>query len=146
MTMRYRSTNTVQKLAILGVVFATFAGAASAQCVVGRLRSAAGANPAAIQAAVDQFRADLGPNNGVGKSFTSGRREINWDGVPEGAAEPNSFPPDFFNFRSPRGAMFTSTAPPDPNNPFVQPMAVSSSPASGVPLRFGNINPTYSNE
>ena len=29
-----------------------------------------------IQAAVDQFRAHLGPNNGIGGSFTSGRREI----------------------------------------------------------------------
>src|SRR5215213_6780801 len=53
--------------------------------------SATGANPAAIQATVDGFRSTLGPNNGVGGAFTSGRREINWDGVPDGFAAPNNF-------------------------------------------------------
>ena len=51
------------------------------------VREAAGANAAAIQAAVDQFRADLGgANNGntVGTQ-PSGRREINWDGGGAGA-------------------------------------------------------------
>src|SRR5215510_8978240 len=56
-------------------------------------RTAAGANPAAIQATVDQFRADLGgSNNGVGGSFTSGRREINWDGVSDAFSAPNFLP------------------------------------------------------
>jgi hypothetical protein len=45
-----------------------------------------GTLPAAITDTVDAFRAALGgglnPNNPV--SFTSGRREINWDGVPDG--------------------------------------------------------------
>ena len=60
-------------------------------------RLGSGANPAAIQTAVDQFRADLGGvNNGVGNSFTTGRREINWDGLPDGFAEPNLLPPNFF--------------------------------------------------
>ena len=51
------------------------------------VREAAGANAAAIQAAVDQFRADLGgANNGnaVGTQ-PAGRREINWDGGGAGA-------------------------------------------------------------
>ena len=135
-----------QKLTAIIFLMMGLVRAASAQCDVGSLRSAAGSNAAAIQASVDQFRSDLGPNNGVGKSFTTGRREINWDGVPEGSSAPNFLAPDFFNFRSPRGAMFTSTAAPDPNNPFLQPMAVSSSPASGVPLRFGDINPQYTTE
>jgi hypothetical protein len=125
-------------------VFITFilVAAAWAQCD----EDAAGNGPADIQTAVDQFRTHLGPNNGVGGSFTTGRREINWDGVPDGAAAPNPLSPDFFNFHSPRGAMFTSAAQPDVNGPFLQPVAVSSTPASGVPLRFGNINPTYTNE
>jgi hypothetical protein len=120
----------------------TLATAAWAQCDA----DAAGRQPSDIQAAVDQFRAHLGPNNGIGGSFTSGRREINWDGVPDGASEPHSLSPDFFNFLSPRGAMFTSTAQPDVNGPLLQPVAVSSSPASGVALRFGNINPQYATE
>jgi hypothetical protein len=46
------------------------------------VREAAGANPAAIQASVDQFRTDLGgPNNGnAAGTQPGGRREINWDG------------------------------------------------------------------
>jgi len=110
-------------------------------------RAAFGNNPAAIQAAVDQFRADLGPlNPNVRQSFTSGRREINWDGVPDGASAPNFLAADFFNFNSPRGTMYTSTAGPNFAGGPVQPFQVSSSTASGVPLRFGNINPQYTTE
>jgi hypothetical protein len=43
---------------------------------------ASGATPADIQTAVDAFRNFLGTNNGVGGTFPTGRREINWDGVP----------------------------------------------------------------
>lgn len=53
---------------------------------------ASGASPAAIQAKVDEFRAALGALNGVGGSFASGRREINWDGVPSGFSAPNLLP------------------------------------------------------
>jgi hypothetical protein len=75
------------------------------------LRSDSGANAAAIQAEVDQFRADLGgANNGTGGTFPSGRREINWDGVPDSNAEPNNLPFNFFNVTSPRGAVFQSAA------------------------------------
>lgn len=70
------------------------------------VRTASGANPAAIQATVDQFRADLGgANNGVGGHFTSGRREINWDGVPDSFSAPNFLPVNFFNANSPRGVV-----------------------------------------
>lgn len=73
-----------------------------AQTPVGR--RAAGATPADIQGAIDQFRTDLGgANNGIGNTFTTGRREINWDGVPDAFAQPNNLPPDFFNVNSPRG-------------------------------------------
>jgi hypothetical protein len=110
-------------------------------------RAAAGANVAAIQNAVDQFRADLGglnPNNA--SVFKNGRREINWDGVANGASAPNNILPDFFNFNSPRGVIFSSTAGPFVQGTQAQPFQVSSSAASGVPVRFGNINPTYTNE
>jgi hypothetical protein len=42
--------------------------------------------------------------------------------------------------------MFTSTAGPFVNGTNALPFQISSNTASGVPVRFGNINPTYSNE
>ncbi|MCY7374478.1 MAG: VCBS repeat-containing protein [Pyrinomonadaceae bacterium] len=104
------------------------------------IRSAAGANAAAIQATVDQFRADLGgalnPNNG--QSFTNGRREINWDGVPDTLSSPNNLPANFFNSNSPRGAVFTTACG---NATF----RVSSTTASGTPVRFGELDASYTN-
>jgi hypothetical protein len=105
------------------------------------LRVGAGANAAAIQTAVDQFRTDLGgPNNGVGGSFSTGRREINWDGVADSFSEPNALPYNFFNVNSPRGLVFHSIANIGGNHQF----RVSASAASGTAVRFGNIDPTYS--
>lgn len=99
------------------------------------VRSATGADPASIQAAVDSFRADLGdPANAPGPAQPSGRREINWDGVPDSVAAPNQLPPDFFNTKSPRGVVFTT-----PGSGF----EVSANDGAG-PVRFGDINPTYS--
>ncbi len=101
------------------------------------VRTASGANAAAIQATVDQFRNDLGPlNPNVAMTFPTGRREINWDGVPDGFSAPNNLPPNFFNVNSPRGAVFTS---PCSTGQF----RVSSTAASGVPVRFGDIDPSY---
>ena len=95
------------------------------------LRRAAGATPADIQTAVDQFRTDLGgANNGVGGSTTTGRREINWDAVPVAVSSPNSFPADFFNVNSPRGAVFST-------------IGGGGFQVSGTPPRFGNFNPAY---
>ena len=69
---------------------------------------ASGATPADIQAAVDGFRnfGDFGTNNGVGGTFPHGRREINWDGVPDARSAPNLLPANFFNSNSPRGVVF----------------------------------------
>ncbi len=47
---------------------------------------ASGASPSDILATVNAFRTFLGANNGVGGSFPDGRREINWDGVPDAFA------------------------------------------------------------
>jgi hypothetical protein len=63
--------------------------------------AAAGLTSADIQGAVDEFWSFLGANNGVGGTFTGGRREINWDGVPDGVAAPNNLPANFFNKNSP---------------------------------------------
>lgn len=70
------------------------------------VREAAGADAAAIQAAVDAFRTDLGgANNGnTAGSQPSGRREINWDGG--GAAANVTLDPSPMTRFSARGATF----------------------------------------
>jgi hypothetical protein len=73
----------------------------------------------------------LNPN--VAGSFASGRREINWDGVPDAFAAPNTLPANFFNVNSPRGVVFTT-----PGTGF----QVSAN--AGPFVRFDNLNPTYS--
>ncbi len=97
--------------------------------------SSSGINAAAIQGQVDAFRANLGAlNPNVAGSFGSGRREINWDGVPNAFSAPNNLPANFFNVNSPRGAVFSSSA----GNAF----QVSAN--EGIaPVRFGNIEPQY---
>src|SRR6266496_5403915 len=97
--------------------------------------SGTGANPAGIQAIVDTFRTTLGLlNPNVVGSFGSGRREINWDGVPDALSAPNNLPANFFNVNSPRGVVFST-----PGTGF----QVSAN-AGVAPVRFDNINPTYS--
>jgi hypothetical protein len=94
------------------------------------VRKAAGANAAAIQGAVDQFRTDLGgPSNGnaVGTQ-PAGRREINWDGG--GATAPSAvFPTPMPTFQA-RGATFIT-----PGSGFS---------ISGLPTpEFAELNPSY---
>lgn len=98
----------------------------------------AGANPAQIQAGVDNFRNTLGAlNPNQPGSLGSGRREINWDGVPPAFRSPNDMPPDFFNVNSPRGAVFST-----PGTGFQ--ISGDDDPATGVnEARFGNINSLY---
>lgn len=96
--------------------------------------SAGGANPAAIQSTVDAYRNSLGPlNANVAGSFGSGRREINWDGVPDALAAPSNLPANFFNSNSPRGVVFST-----PGAGF----QVSANAAAGA-VEFGNINAGY---
>lgn len=99
--------------------------------------SATGANPAAVQVQVDNFRSALGSlNPNVAGSFESGRREINWDGVPDNLSAPNNLPANFFNDNSPRGVVFST-----PGTGF-QVSANASNPTN-TPIEFGNIQPTY---
>lgn len=136
--LRKRCGFYVQAIAVAGALCLT--SAVSAASVV---RAAAGANPAAIQAAVDLFRIDLGTlNPNTSSSFLTGRREINWDGVPDASSAPNPFPNNFFNSISPRGVVFSSTATLGVSGN-QQPFQVSANAASGTPVRFGNLDPSY---
>ena len=97
--------------------------------------SASGTDPTGIQTTVDAFRTSLGTlNPNVVGSFGTGRREINWDGVPDALSAPNNLPANFFNVNSPRGVIFDT-----PGTAF----QVSATVASGAGIEFGNINATY---
>jgi hypothetical protein len=97
--------------------------------------SATGANATDIQATVDSFRTALGAlNPNVVGSLGTGRREINWDGVPDALSAPNNLPANFFNVNSPRGVVFST-----PGTGF----QVSANAASATPVEFGNIDASY---
>src|SRR6478672_13104484 len=99
---------------------------------------ASGATPADIQTAVDAFRnfGDFGTNNGIGGTFPHGRREINWDGVPDARSAPNLLPANFFNNNSPRGVVFFT-----PGTGFE--VSANLINSTNTPVRFGNIFPVY---
>ena len=140
--MKITMNNLVRTLSLTSLALLSLINSISAAPI---FRSAQGANAAAIQATVDQFRADLGGalNPNTASTFTTGRREINWDGVPDAFSAPNTLPANFFNVNSPRGVVFTSI----PDGSFGQTgfanFFVSANTASGTPVRFGNINATY---
>lgn len=106
------------------------------------VESFAGAgDAAAIQPALTDFRTSLGQLNGnVPGSFGSGRREINWDAVPDALSSPNLFPGDFFNFTAApraRGAAFTTEA-----SSHFEVSAKTGNPTATA-VEFGNIDPNY---
>ena len=97
--------------------------------------SSSGVSSAAIQATVDSYRAALGTlNPNVAGSAGSGRREINWDGVPDAFSAPSNLPANFFNVNSPRGVVFSTAG---------SGFEVSGN-AGVAPIEFDNINATYS--
>jgi len=116
--------------ALLGVVLVAMP--ANAQTVF----QAAGVNAAGIQTVVDAFRTAVGPlNSNVAGSFGSGRREINWDGVPDSFAAPNALPGNFFNVNSPRGVVLSTPG---------TSLQVSANGSSSAAVEFGNIDASYS--
>jgi len=102
------------------------------------VQQASGANAADIQSAVDAFRTDLGGslNPNVAGSLLSGRREINWDGVPDNLSAPNNLPGNFFNVNSPRGVILST---PDSG---LEVSANAVNPTN-TPVRFGDINAQF---
>ncbi len=96
--------------------------------------SGTGVNAAGIQSTVDNFRTALGTlNPNVAGSFGTGRREINWDGVPDIFAAPNFLPGNFFNVNSQRGVVLSTPG---------TGLQVSANASSG-PAQFGNLDPLY---
>jgi hypothetical protein len=63
-----------------------------------------------IAAKVAEFRTALGGSLNAPNAApaASGRREINWDGVPAALTNVDTFPATFFNVNSKRGAVFTT--------------------------------------
>src|SRR6266446_7398482 len=121
-------------IAALGLTFMFNPVAASSAAP--QVFEASGATPADILTEVNAFRNFLGANNGVGGTFATGRREINWDGVPDDSSAPNLLPANFFNSNSPRGVVFFT-----PGTGF-QVSANLVNPTN-TPVRFGNINRVY---
>lgn len=132
----------LRKLPILalGVLFLALAGCGGDDDGGGgaTVISAAGDD---VAASVETYRDLLGgPNNGgTPGSQPSGRREINWDGVPDDFSSPNFLPPDFFNAADAPRARGAFLATPGDG---VQVSADSDNPSDAA-VRFGNINPSY---
>jgi len=98
----------------------------------------------AIQDEIDAYRAILGgsDNGGTPGGQAGGRREINWDAVPDEQAAPNFLPADFLNAPSApraRGAVFTT--PGDG----VQ-VSADAQNATDTVVRFGNIDLSYEDQ
>jgi len=95
-----------------------------------------------VQGAIDEFRGLLGANNGNATgSQSTGRREINWDGVPDSLSAPNEYPGNFFNspyFGLTRGIEITTPGT------GLSVSADDSNPTNSL-TSFGHINPTYTN-
>jgi hypothetical protein len=97
-----------------------------------------GSNPDSIRSAVNSYRAALGEPNNANAPGTqiAGRREINWDGVPDNFSAPNKLPFDFFNTNAPRGAVFFSVGD-----------GFQVSGKNGIaPIEFDNIRSDYSKQ
>ena len=93
-----------------------------------------------ITAAVEDYRALLGPDNGGGPGRNgSGRREINRDAVPDDLAARSPLLGDFFNAaEDPRARGAVLKTPGD----HVAVSADKSNP-DGAAVRFGDVNPSY---
>ena len=131
--------NKITKL-IRNIVLSSFALALTVTSVsaeqVNFVTSGSGA--ASLTQQMLQFRIALGgTDNGIGGSYTSGRREIDWE-VPDSFASPVNLPNIYYNGISPRGlildAGYSSGS-----------LRVSAGQGNfnNTPVRFGDIDPSY---
>jgi hypothetical protein len=154
--MRVRNTRAVGAAAIVSAVGLLLAacgddsgGGDAATTTSAASVAAVETTPVVVEGAGDigpyvaDYQELLGPDNGgVPDQYESGRREINWDAVPDEFARPNAYPSDFFNApEEPRArgiVLETSSGElgvsADSDNP------------DGAAVRFGDINPTYVGE
>jgi hypothetical protein len=144
----------VKKLALLVAAATSLAGPALAGCGGDDESDTESAKPehgtpvivkgaGDIQPDVERFRRLLGPDNGGGPTGRQrGRREINWDKVPDDLASPNKLPPQFFNAGQAPRARGAVLETPGEN---VAVSADSENPSGAAP-RFGNINRSYSGQ
>lgn len=104
--------------------------------------SSAGSD-ADVTNAVNAFRAALGAlNPNTPGSLGSGRREINWDAVPDAFSSPGAFPGDFLNqpvAPRARGAQFTTPG----SHMEVSAKAIN---PTNTPKDFAHIDPSYARE
>jgi hypothetical protein len=129
-------------LTILGLTAAVGSGAEAGTASKAKPRKVVKA-AGNIDKAVNRFRALLGPDRGgVPQHYGSGRRELNWDGVPDGLAAPNALPGGFFNAATEPRARGAVLATPGDN------VAVSADAVNpdGAAVRFGDVNPAYSDQ
>lgn len=121
-------SNSMRAVVAAGVMAIANSGVADAAPLV---FAQAGSAPL-ITGTVNDFRDAIGPQNAnTPVNFVNGRREINWDGVPDSASDPNLLPGNFFNAGvagRARGIEFTT-----PGTGFL----VSAKSASGQPPAFG---------
>ncbi len=132
-----------KRFTILAATVAAAAVAAPAASAAPVVTEATGPNPAAIQAAVDSYRNSLGANNGANPpALASGRREINWDGVPDDRSAPSFMPEGQFRARGALlstpglGVQVSADDNDDNGNP----------DADADQVQFTNLNPTYEAE
>jgi hypothetical protein len=105
-----------------------------------RLRTRVVRGSGDVRPAVNRFRRRLGPNNGGAPGGRArGRREIDWDAVPDALAAPHALPGDFFNAAAAPRARGAVLATPGDH------VAVSADAANpdGAAVRFGDVNPSY---
>jgi hypothetical protein len=101
------------------------------------VRLGTGASAPDLQGKVDNFINDLGGVSGcVSGSGIVPVRSLNLDAVPSAFSSPSYLPVDYYSIASPQGLSFSTPG---------SGLQVSASSSSGLPMRFGNYNPTYPN-